>query len=241
MSGMHNSDGLQRDPPAPAADGLAVTRTAMPGGVRVALAGELDLSTVPHAVSALRHDHRHRGDLALDLREVTFMDAAGLAVVVEAARRARMAGRRFVVHVRSTGVRRLLALTRLEQALEIVVDDDDASGSARRFGWDVIHTDSSVRIALWGEIDIAARPQIEQVIDDAKRSGAGLVVLDLRRVTFIDSSGLGLALELYAASDGGGFAFELIPGPPYVQRIFEITGTHELLPFVSGEPARAGR
>jgi anti-sigma B factor antagonist len=234
VPGTHSTDRLQRDPPARSDHGLAVTRAAMPGGVRVTLAGELDLSTVPSAVSALRHDHRHTGDLTLDLRAVEFIDAAGLAVVVEAARRARMAGRRFVVLVRSTGVRRLLALTRLDEALEIVVDEgtNGSGGLARRFGWDVIRNGSSARIALWGEIDLAARPEIEQVIDEVERSGAELVILDLQDVSFLDSNGLRLALELHAAAGSGGFALELVPGPPNVQRIFEITGTADILPFV---------
>ena len=206
---------------------------------------------MPTAVDALRDGHQHAGDVTLDLRKLTFMDAAGLAVVVNAGHRARRAGRRFVIHVGSPCVRRLLALTRAERTLEIVVDDtpsradqsangaSSSNGLPGTFGWDVIRDETSVRVALWGEIDLAARPHLDPVIDDVTQSGIGLVILDLRRVSFLDSNGLRMALELYAASRGDGFALELIPGPPHVQRVFEVTRTLDELPFVSGEPGAA--
>ena len=58
-------------------------------------------------------------------------------------------------------------------------------------------------------------------------------ILDLRRVSFLDSDGLRLALDLHAAASGDGFELELVPGPPHVQRVFEVTGTLDALPFVS--------
>ena len=251
MPGSNNSNGHHPDPSAQVDHGLAVTRTAVPGGVRVAFAGELDLLSVPTAVDALRDGHRHADDVILDLRELTFMDAAGLAVVVNAGHRARRAGRRFVIHVRSPAVRRLLMLARVERTLEIVDDDttmtlehtvNGASGSnglPGKFGCEVIRNESSVRLALWGEIDLAARAHLDPVIDDVTSSGTGLVILDLRRVSFLDSSGLRLALELHAASRGDGFALKLVPGPPQVQRVFEVTRTLEALPFVTAEPGAA--
>jgi anti-anti-sigma factor len=60
-------------------------------------------------------------------------------------------------------------------------------------------------------------------------------VLDLRGVSFIDSTGLRLALDLDAAARGDGFRVELIPGPPQVQRIFDLTGALDQLPFVMPE------
>lgn len=251
MPGTDNSDGHYPDPSAQFDHGLAVTRDEIPGRVRVAFAGELDLLSVPTAVDALRDGHQHAGDVILDLRELGFMDAAGLAVILNAGHRARRAGRSFVIHVRSPGVRRLLALTRAERTLEIVADDtadgadpnaNGASASSElpgTFGWDVIRDETSVRVALWGEIDLAARPHLDPVIDDVTQSGIGLVILDLRRVSFLDSNGLRMALELYAASRGDGFALQLVPGPPHIQRVFEVTGTLDALPFVTGEPGAA--
>ena len=97
------------------------------------------------------------------------MDAAGLAVVIDADARAREAGRRLVVRVRSACVRRLLELTR-------------------------------------------TREQLGQAIDDLRRSGIDRLLLDLRRISFLDSGGLRLILELHAAARGDGFELHLVPG-----------------------------
>jgi anti-sigma B factor antagonist len=102
-----------------------------------------------------------------------------------------------------------------------------------RFGWEVDRTDSWVRVAPVGELDIATRTELEMAIDELLRSGVERLILDLRGVSFMDSNGLRLALDLHAAARGNGFALELVPGPPHVQRIFEVTGTLDALPFVS--------
>ena len=49
-------------------------------------------------------------------------------------------------------------------------------------------------------------------------------MLDLRGVTFLDSTGLHLVLEADAASRAQGWEFGLIGGPAHVQRVFDLTG-----------------
>ena len=117
------------DAPPPAlggeqAAGLFITQEETPGGVRLTVSGELDLGSVWAADDALRRAEADTRLLVLDLRDLAFMDATGLAVVFDAGRRARETGRRFVVRVRSSGVRRLFELSRAERSLEIVVDPE---------------------------------------------------------------------------------------------------------------------
>ena len=106
------------------APGLFITHEEMAGGVRLTVSGEMDLGSMWAADDALRRAERDTRLLVLDLRDLTFMDAAGLAVVIHAGQRARGTGRRFVVWLRSSGVRRLFELSRAERTLEIVVDPD---------------------------------------------------------------------------------------------------------------------
>ena len=227
--------------------GLSITRSATSGGPCVSVTGELDLMSAGAADGALREAGRGARSLMLDLRELTFMDAAGLAVVIDADARARQAGGRLIVRVRSSCVRRLFELTHAEQSLEIVVDPDGATfspdgGPARvarltrvpePFRWDVIRLDGALWIVPVGALDLAAREPLEEAIGDLRRSGGvDRLVLDLRSVTFLDSSGLRLVLELDAASRGNGFTLQLVPGPPQVQRVFELTSTLAGLPFV---------
>jgi anti-anti-sigma factor len=55
-------------------------------------------------------------------------------------------------------------------------------------------------------------------------------------LTFIDSTGLRLVLEWDSVARRDGLRLRLRPGPPAVQRVFEVTGVIERLPFaVAGD------
>ena len=84
-----------------------------------------------------------------------------------------------------------------------------------------------------GELDVASAPLLEQAIGELRATGVAHLIVDLRRVTFIDSAGLHLALDLAADAQANSLRLELLPGPPEVQRIFEVTGTLDQLPFVT--------
>ncbi len=57
-------------------------------------------------------------------------------------------------------------------------------------------------------------------------------MLDLRALTFMDSSGLRIILSANAAARRDGWRLQLVAGPPGVQRIFEICGVTGSLRFV---------
>lgn len=115
------------------APGFSATRTVMPGEVHVALAGELDLATVPIADREIRQAQDSAHNVQLDLGALTFIDAAGLGMVMAANLRAREVGSRLaVVYQRSLCVRRLFELIEADRALDVV--DGPAAAPARRNG-----------------------------------------------------------------------------------------------------------
>jgi anti-sigma B factor antagonist len=89
-----------------------------------------------------------------------------------------------------------------------------------------------VCIQLTGELDIATVPVARDRFAELRRTGRHLV-LDLRGLRFIDSTGLSLVLRLAAESTRDGWELSLIPGSSAVQRIFQLTGTEGRLPFRS--------
>ena len=91
------------------------------GTQRIALNGELDVSTVPafnKQLSELRHKGFH--SIVLDLSEVSFMDSTGLSAVLVAEMHARMRGQRFSVVEGPPHVNELFRLTGVDNFLEIV-------------------------------------------------------------------------------------------------------------------------
>ena len=58
-------------------------------------------------------------------------------------------------------------------------------------------------------------------------------MLDLRKLRFLDSTGLHLLLDWTAKARAGGHDLSLIPGPPAVQRVIEVAGIGQQLTFAS--------
>lgn len=91
--------------------------------VRVALIGELDIAGAARVEQELeRIEQDPPATLVLDLRELAFMDSTGLRVIIAADDRAREQERRLVVVRGSDTVQRIIAMTRLDERLEIVDD-----------------------------------------------------------------------------------------------------------------------
>jgi anti-anti-sigma factor len=92
-----------------------------------------------------------------------------------------------------------------------------------------------VRVCAQGEIDLATAGGVRREIERCVASGYKRVMLDLRAVTFIDSTGVHLVIDADTAARTGGWELEVIDAPGPVQRLFELTGLRDRLPFV--EPA----
>jgi anti-anti-sigma factor len=108
-----------------------------------------------------------------------------------------------------------------------------------KFCCELVPERDRVRVALAGELDMATAEELERAVRELLDSGFAHLILDLSDLAFLDSSGLRAILRLHAASAQGSFRLELKPGPPTVQRIFELTGMVDTLPFI--QPLRRTR
>jgi anti-sigma B factor antagonist len=90
-----------------------------------------------------------------------------------------------------------------------------------------------IRIAPVGELDLATVQRVEASLREVCDAGFRQVILDLSGLTFMDSSGLTLVLEWDALGRQDGFDFVVVPGPPCVQRLFDLCGVVDRLPFRS--------
>jgi anti-sigma B factor antagonist len=115
-----------------------------------------------------------------------------------------------------------------EFVMSNVMDDTN------RFGYLEIRTerngDEQV-IALDGELDLDGAERVDRELLRAERGDARRIVLDLSALRFIDSTGIRLILAADARSRSDGDRLVLIRGPRAVQRVFELTGIAERLPF----------
>jgi anti-anti-sigma factor len=92
--------------------------------------------------------------------------------------------------------------------------------------------DCSLILRLQGEVDLATAPLLDDELARARATDAETIVIDLRHVSFLDSSGLQVLIR-HACSRDRPKRVQLTKGSPQVQRMFEITGVLEYLPFAS--------
>ncbi len=80
-----------------------------------------------------------------------------------------------------------------------------------------------VLFALYGEVDLHVAPELRDSLALAIDGGADYVVLDLSRVTFIDSMALGVLLGALKRLRPRGGELRLVVPDNDLRRIFEIT------------------
>jgi anti-sigma B factor antagonist len=90
-----------------------------------------------------------------------------------------------------------------------------------------------------GELDLATVPLVDEQLAELSSSGFTRLVLDLRGVRFLDSTGIRMLVAWHGRSTNDGVAFSVIPGPPVVQRVLEITGVDGRLTYASENNRRA--
>jgi anti-sigma B factor antagonist len=96
------------------------------------------------------------------------------------------------------------------------------------FRCDVSYHDRRAVLALAGEMDMANAPGLLQdVLTVLDRPVLG-ITLDLQRVTYVDSCGIGTLVAAQYRATQRGIAFELTGVPDQARRIFEITDLAEL-------------
>jgi anti-sigma B factor antagonist len=82
------------------------------------------------------------------------------------------------------------------------------------------------------ELDLASVPRLDAAVSEALRPGTGHLVLDLGRLTFVDSSGLRMFLALCQRAKAENWQLTLTRPSAPVRALFEITGAGPSLPLV---------
>jgi anti-sigma B factor antagonist len=90
-------------------------------------------------------------------------------------------------------------------------------------------------VRLYGDFDITGFKQVDEALVGIQAGGRPTVTLDLRRLTFIDSSGIRAILRADARARSLGERLRLIAGPDRVQKVFRITRLDDQLEFVEPE------
>jgi anti-sigma B factor antagonist len=84
-------------------------------------------------------------------------------------------------------------------------------------------------LVVHGELDLSTAPTLEAELSAATAAEGPTVVVDLDRVTFMDSTGLQVLLKYLLRLPEG--RLRVTKGSPEVQLLFEVSGVGEQLEF----------
>ncbi len=87
-------------------------------------------------------------------------------------------------------------------------------------------------IVVSGELDLATSPALEEQLQLVSDGGVDLLVIDLRRLEFMDSTGLSVILRAHQRLAEQGRRLSLVKGSAQVQRLLDLTGVAQRLVLV---------
>jgi anti-anti-sigma factor len=131
--------------------------------------------------------------------------------------------------------------------------DGDATGDGEalvngEFNVEEHQQGAATVLAASGELDLRTSPELEDRLGRAFDAGAELVILDLRQIEFMDSTGLRVLLAAHQRAQEMGRRFALVRGADQIERVLTLTGVRDLLTVVdapedlltAGEPSPEG-
>jgi anti-anti-sigma factor len=102
----------------------------------------------------------------------------------------------------------------------------------RSFNVETVEADNATHVKLSGDLDLSTSKRAEEAIEQAERSGTPTVVVDLRGLAFMDSTGLRVIVSADKRARRSNKRVVIIQGPAAVRRVFEITRLDERLDIV---------
>lgn len=86
-------------------------------------------------------------------------------------------------------------------------------------------------LEVGGEVDVYTAPKLRDRITELLDGGIKALIVDLGKVEFMDSTGLGVLVGSYRRSSALGTSFAVVCGRESLLKIFRITGLDQVLPL----------
>jgi anti-sigma B factor antagonist len=100
-----------------------------------------------------------------------------------------------------------------------------------QFRSEVHNQGEMILVALSGELDLASSGALGEELTRVVDAASGLVVVDLRGLEFMDSTGLSTLVKAHQRAEQAGKRFALVRGSQQVQRLLNLTGVEDRMLF----------
>ncbi len=96
------------------------------------------------------------------------------------------------------------------------------------------------QISLQGDVDMATTRHVETAVTSELDNGSDWLLVDMRRVTFVDSTGVTALFRAHEEAEGRGGALRVVVGEGPVRRVLSVSGIDQLVRvFDDPDQARA--
>ncbi len=90
-------------------------------------------------------------------------------------------------------------------------------------------------VSLCGELDHHSASRIRQMTEEMiKNKGAKNVIFDFSRLTFMDSSGIGMVVGRFKLVSSLGGRMAIVGAPPTVDRLLSMSGIKKIIAVLPG-------
>jgi len=93
-----------------------------------------------------------------------------------------------------------------------------------------------VHLAVTGDLDLYRAPEFDDVLVEAEGEKWPTIVLDLRKLDFLDSMALRLIMRTQARAKQDGRRLLIVRGPEFLDRVLELSGLRDHLDIVDEPP-----
>ena len=92
--------------------------------------------------------------------------------------------------------------------------------------------DENVLVRIRGDFDVQVAARATDALAELESRAPSSLVIDLRELSFMDSSGMGVIAGAHARATAAGRRFAVVAPPAGVRQAFEISGLDEVVPIV---------
>lgn len=103
-------------------------------------------------------------------------------------------------------------------------------------GWETAELGDGYHVELSGELDISSSASVESRLIELEAREPQRLLLDLRRVNFIDSTGLSMIINADGRARKAGRRLTIVSGDGVPRRILRTVGLEDRLDVVSEMP-----
>lgn len=100
------------------------------------------------------------------------------------------------------------------------------------FRVDVTTENGAPVLSVRGELDLASSPALEEQVERAVAEAQSTVIIDLRELEFMDSTGLSVLIRAHQRAQEAGHRLAIVNGSRQVRRLLSLTGVAERLTVV---------